>query len=461
MIRAASNSVLRLDWVMRRDGMAMDKEHEARGCAAWLRGAGKPLARRVWAAAVHGRQELERRSELRDAGPRLKRPKIDDFGASARGILTAQPGRDQRNYWRDAQDNAKWTREVSYIGRHVTPARDLPRMVQKSLDELAPRLRLEYGDPMTVQLPKPEKKPEPNWTATANNRTSGCGWGPAQKGAVAVTAIASPSPTGCDQLRPVATQLWVQFKVVVVVIAVVVVTVAVAVAVVAIAVAVVAVAVAVVAVAVAVVAVAVAVVAVAVVVVIGLLAVAVAIDTAIARALWLSTSACRGCRCCRRCRGWATALAGPWWQSVAARAAIKPAVPGPYMRTHALGNCDLTVTAKCQSFTATQRRTAMTTASISAPSPSSYQPVPPLPHILTTMVGKVQGTPHRLQLDNGSSGVKTKATLNDNDDYDGDNDDYNDYNYDDYDNNTRHTIHNATHDGMRTRRQWGAVTLRT
>ncbi|KAH9165600.1 hypothetical protein EDB89DRAFT_1911245 [Lactarius sanguifluus] len=213
-----------------------------------------------------------------------------------------------------------------------------------------------------------------------------------------------------------------------------------------------------VAVAVAVVTVAVAVVAVAVVVVIGLLAVAVAVDTAIARALWLSTSACRGRHCCRRCRGWATALAGPWWQSVqvvviidSARAAIKPAVPRPYMHTHALGNCDLTVTAECQSFTATQRRTATTTASISALSPSSYQPAPPPPHILTTMVGKVQGTPHRLQLDNGSSGVKTKATPNDNDDYDGDNDDYNDYDYDNYDNDTRHTRHNATHDGMRTR----------
>ncbi|KAH9166966.1 hypothetical protein EDB89DRAFT_1910335 [Lactarius sanguifluus] len=209
------------------------------------------------------------------------------------------------------------------------------------------------------------------------------------------------------------------------------------------------------------VAVAVAVVAVAVVVVISLLAVAVAVDTAITWALWLSTLACRGRRCCRRCRGWATALAGPWWQSVAACAVIKPAVPRPYMRTHALGNCDLTVTAECQSFTATQRRTAMTTASISALSPSSYQPVLPPPHILTTMVGKVQGTPHRLQLDNGSSGVKTKATPNDNDDYDGDNDDYNDYDYDDYDNDTRHTTHNATHDGMRTRQQWGAVTLRT
>ncbi|KAH9174023.1 hypothetical protein EDB89DRAFT_1904971 [Lactarius sanguifluus] len=216
-----------------------------------------------------------------------------------------------------------------------------------------------------------------------------------------------------------------------------------------------------VAVAVAVIAVAVAVVAVAVVVVIGLLAVAVAVDTAIAWALWLSMSACRGRRCCRRCCGWATALAGPWWQSVAARAAIKPAVPGPYMRTHTLGNCDLTVTAECQSFTATQRRTATTTASISALSPSSYQPAPPPPHILTTMVGKVQGTPHRLQLDNGCSGVKTKATPNDNDDYNGDNDDYNDYNYDNYDNDTRHTRHNATHNGMRTRRQWGAVTLRT
>ncbi|KAH9179076.1 hypothetical protein EDB89DRAFT_1901128 [Lactarius sanguifluus] len=205
----------------------------------------------------------------------------------------------------------------------------------------------------------------------------------------------------------------------------------------------------VIAVAVAVVAVAVTVIAVAVVVVIGLLAVAVAVDTAITWALWLSTSACRGCRCCRHCCGWATALAGPWWQSVAACAVIKLAVPGPYMRTHALGNCDLTVTAECQSFTAMQRRTATTTASISAPSPSSYQPAPPPPHISTTMVGKVQGTPHCLQLDKGSSGVKTKATPNDNNDYN------------DYDNDTTHTTHNATHNGTRTRQQWGVVTLWT
>ncbi|KAH9166109.1 hypothetical protein EDB89DRAFT_1910947 [Lactarius sanguifluus] len=32
---------------------------------------------------------------------------------------------------------------VGVIGCHVTPAHDLPRTVQKSLDELAPRLRLE------------------------------------------------------------------------------------------------------------------------------------------------------------------------------------------------------------------------------------------------------------------------------------------------------------------------------
>ncbi|KAH9175996.1 hypothetical protein EDB89DRAFT_1903487 [Lactarius sanguifluus] len=85
--------------------------------------------------------------------------------------VTVQPGRDQMEYWREAQDNAEWAREVrgatavlerllesgeyptadhvnvarlvSYIGHHMTPARDLPRTVRKSLDELAPRLRLE------------------------------------------------------------------------------------------------------------------------------------------------------------------------------------------------------------------------------------------------------------------------------------------------------------------------------
>ncbi|KAH9160716.1 hypothetical protein EDB89DRAFT_1914460 [Lactarius sanguifluus] len=58
------------------------------------------------------------------------------------GVMV-QPGRDQMKYWKDAQDDAEWAREVSYIGHHVTPACDLPRTVQKSLDELAPRLRLE------------------------------------------------------------------------------------------------------------------------------------------------------------------------------------------------------------------------------------------------------------------------------------------------------------------------------
>ncbi|KAH9025902.1 hypothetical protein EDB84DRAFT_1440275 [Lactarius hengduanensis] len=49
------------------------------------------------------------------------------------------------------------------------------------------------------------KKPQPNRTTTGNNRTFGCGWGPAQQRAVAVAAITSRSPTGCDRLQPVAT----------------------------------------------------------------------------------------------------------------------------------------------------------------------------------------------------------------------------------------------------------------
>ncbi|KAH9165851.1 hypothetical protein EDB89DRAFT_1911128 [Lactarius sanguifluus] len=93
------------------------------------------------------------------------------LGVNSKVAVTAQPGRSQRDYWEDAQDDAKWAREVrgatavlerllesgeyptdhmkvgrlvSYIGHHVTPARDLPRTVRKSLDELAPRLRLEF-----------------------------------------------------------------------------------------------------------------------------------------------------------------------------------------------------------------------------------------------------------------------------------------------------------------------------
>ncbi|KAH9160604.1 hypothetical protein EDB89DRAFT_1914619 [Lactarius sanguifluus] len=42
-----------------------------------------------------------------------------------------------------AQDHVRVGHAVGVIGRHVTPARDLPRTVQKSLDELVPRLRLE------------------------------------------------------------------------------------------------------------------------------------------------------------------------------------------------------------------------------------------------------------------------------------------------------------------------------
>ncbi|KAH9075636.1 hypothetical protein EDB83DRAFT_2312076 [Lactarius deliciosus] len=75
------------------------------------------------------------------------------------------------------------------------------------------------------------------------------------------------------------------------------------------------------------------------------------------------------------------------------------------------------------------------------------------------MVGEVQGALHCLQLNNGDSKVKTKATPNDNN-YDGA-DDYNDYdgadNYNNNDNNdnndTSHTTHDATHNGTRTQRQ--------
>ncbi|KAH9163385.1 hypothetical protein EDB89DRAFT_1912709 [Lactarius sanguifluus] len=42
------------------------------------------------------------------------------------------------------RDHVRVGRAVGVIGRHVTPARDLPRTVRKSLDELAPRLRLEF-----------------------------------------------------------------------------------------------------------------------------------------------------------------------------------------------------------------------------------------------------------------------------------------------------------------------------
>ncbi|KAH9176524.1 hypothetical protein EDB89DRAFT_1902855 [Lactarius sanguifluus] len=80
------------------------------------------------------------------------------------------PGFNQREYWRAARNDPRWEHEVcratavlerllesweygmehiwagrviSDIGCHVTLACDLPRTVQKSLDELAPRLRLE------------------------------------------------------------------------------------------------------------------------------------------------------------------------------------------------------------------------------------------------------------------------------------------------------------------------------
>ncbi|KAH9172054.1 hypothetical protein EDB89DRAFT_1906497 [Lactarius sanguifluus] len=88
-------------------------------------------------------------------------------------IVAVQPERNPRNNQKYAQDDPQWDREVrgatavledllekwkeepyardhvragravGVIGRHVTPACDLPRTVRKSLDELTPRLRLE------------------------------------------------------------------------------------------------------------------------------------------------------------------------------------------------------------------------------------------------------------------------------------------------------------------------------
>ncbi|KAH9166968.1 hypothetical protein EDB89DRAFT_1910338 [Lactarius sanguifluus] len=43
-----------------------------------------------------------------------------------------------------AEDHVRAGRAVRVIGRHMTPAHDLPQTVRKSLDELAPRLRLEF-----------------------------------------------------------------------------------------------------------------------------------------------------------------------------------------------------------------------------------------------------------------------------------------------------------------------------
>ncbi|KAH9163977.1 hypothetical protein EDB89DRAFT_1912429 [Lactarius sanguifluus] len=88
--------------------------------------------------------------------------------------VTAQPGRSLCKDPKYMQDDLRWDREVrgatavlkrllgnwekapcaedhvrvgcvvGVIGRHVTPACDLPRTVRKSLDELTPRLRLEF-----------------------------------------------------------------------------------------------------------------------------------------------------------------------------------------------------------------------------------------------------------------------------------------------------------------------------
>ncbi|KAH9035086.1 hypothetical protein EDB83DRAFT_2318775 [Lactarius deliciosus] len=55
------------------------------------------------------------------------------------------------------------------------------------------------------------KKPELDWTSTANNWTSGCGWGLAQRGAVAVARsyhVLQPVVTDYNQLQLLLYTLW-------------------------------------------------------------------------------------------------------------------------------------------------------------------------------------------------------------------------------------------------------------
>ncbi|KAH9178101.1 hypothetical protein EDB89DRAFT_1901703 [Lactarius sanguifluus] len=94
-----------------------------------------------------------------------------------RVAVTAQPGRDLRNTQKYAQDDPQWNREVRGATavledllekwKEEPPAQDHVRVGRASLDELAPRLRLEYGDPMTVWLTDANRE---NVTVAGQNR---------------------------------------------------------------------------------------------------------------------------------------------------------------------------------------------------------------------------------------------------------------------------------------------------
>ncbi|KAH9168129.1 hypothetical protein EDB89DRAFT_1909535 [Lactarius sanguifluus] len=67
------------------------------------------------------------------------------------GVTKGPRGRDQRDYWRDAQDDTKWACEVhgatAVLERLLESGgrpTDHVKVGQLSLDELAPRLRLEF-----------------------------------------------------------------------------------------------------------------------------------------------------------------------------------------------------------------------------------------------------------------------------------------------------------------------------
>ncbi|KAH9162104.1 hypothetical protein EDB89DRAFT_1913439 [Lactarius sanguifluus] len=116
----------------------------------------------------HKRQTIQKKDTADDATRSMKvtLPQMTS--------VAAQPKRNPRNDQKYMQDDPQWDREVrgatavledllekwkeepytqdhvrvgrvvGVIGRHVTPACDLPRTVRKSLDELAPRLKLEF-----------------------------------------------------------------------------------------------------------------------------------------------------------------------------------------------------------------------------------------------------------------------------------------------------------------------------